>query len=381
MKQALLALTVGLTLATVAEAQVKNRWRLQWDNEKPQLHTFRTPNDHYENYWYFTFTLENPTDEIVPLIVDVLLYTETGKEHQNDVLKVDSSLLKAKAENPRNAESLKYGRFYANVIDPEVEYKIIETHARLGARSDGIVRESIEALKAGFIEEPPVPLAGKWKKGDRMYLNPREIRQARVIQPGQKIHGIAIFKNVDPRAHLYEIQVGGLVDIVRITAVTEDEWKMEYEPHTLKITYQRQGDAFEIERDVLYRLAGKRYVVKRIGPVAAKDTVDKLVMTLHDTLKKETEWKEKNLSAEDLAKARERDGIDVLDTRIMAMVFKQAVNMDFGYDGSKDVLENEKAVWRIHEWWLTNRGKLVFNEISNRYEVKDDPLPGAVPLR
>ena len=84
MKKALLAL-VALTASTaVAEAQVKNRWRLQWSNEKPQIYTYRTPNDHYENYWFFTYTLENTTDEIVPLIVDVLLYTESGKELQND---------------------------------------------------------------------------------------------------------------------------------------------------------------------------------------------------------------------------------------------------------------------------------------------------------
>jgi hypothetical protein len=62
----------------------------------------------------------------------------------------------------------------------------------------------------------------------------------------------------------------------------------------------------------------------------------------------------------------------------MAMVFSQAVNKDLGYDAAKDVVENEKAVWRIHEWWLANRSKLVFNEISNRYEIKDDPLPGTV---
>ena len=56
-----------------------------------------------------------------------------------------------------------------------------------------------------------------------------------------------------------------------------------------------------------------------------------------------------------------------------------AVEKDFGYDPSKDVVANEKAVWRIHEWWITNRSKLVFNEVSNRFEIKDDPLPGTVP--
>jgi hypothetical protein len=159
--------------------------------------------------------------------------------------------------------------------------------------------------------------------------------------------------------------------------VNEDEWKMEYEPQTLKIRYERTGDPFEIERDVLYRMAKKEYVVKKIGPIASKDTIDKLVNGLADTLKKELAWKEKDANA-NLAQLRAADGIEPLDTRVMAMVFKLAVEKDFGYDPAKDILENEKAVWRIHEWWITNRSKLVFNEITNRFETKDDPLPGTV---
>jgi hypothetical protein len=374
MKKALLAVAVLIASTAVAEAQAKNRWRLQWSNEKPQIYTFRTPSDHYENYWFFTYTLENTTDEIIPLIVDVLLYTESGKELQNDFRKIDSPIIKEERDNPKKAEALKFGRFYANVIDPEAEYKIIEYHAKIGNRSDGIIRESIEAFKKGFTQDPPDQFKGKWKKGDRLYLNPREIRDHRFIQPGQKINGIAIFKNVDPRAHTYEVHVAGLVDIVKITAVNEDEWKMEYEPQTLKIKYTRQGDPFEIERDVLYRLEKKEYVVKKIGPIASKDTIDKLVNGLVDTLKKELELND----PVKVQKQRQVDGIDSLDTRIMAMVFRLATEKDFGYDPTKDVLENEKVVWRIHEWWLTNRSKLVFNEITNRFEIKDDPLPGTV---
>ncbi|HZE96593.1 MAG TPA: hypothetical protein VE981_06185 [Planctomycetota bacterium] len=378
MKKALLALVVLVASTAVAEAQVKNRWRLQWSNDKPQIYTYRTPNDTYENYWFFTYTLENTSDEIIPLIVDVLLYTESGKELQNDFRKIDPAVIKEDLNSPRKAEALKFGRFYANVIDPEAEYKIIEYHAKIGNRSDGIVRESIEAFKKGFTADPPADLGGRWKKGDRLYLNPREIRDARVIQPGQKIHGIAIFKNVDPRAHTYEIHVAGLVDIVKITAVNEDEWKMEYEPQTLKIRYERQGDAFEIERDVLYRMAKKEYVIKKIGPIASKDTIDKLVNGLVDTLKKELAWKEDEKLAGKIPAMRTADGIEPLDTRVMAMVFKLATEKDFNYDPAKDVLENEKAVWRIHEWWISNRSKLVFNEVTNRFEIKDDPLPGTV---
>jgi hypothetical protein len=377
MKKALLAVAVLIGSTAVAEAQAKNRWRLQWSNEKPQIYTYRTPSDHYENYWFFTYTLENTTDEIIPLIADVLLYTESGKELQNDFRKIDSPVIKEEHDNPKKAEALKFGRFYANVIDPEAEFKIIEFHAKIGNRSDGIIRESIEAFKKGFTEDPPEQFKGKWKKGDRLYLNPREIRDHRFIQPGQKIHGIAIFKNVDPRAHTYEIHVSGLVDIVKITAVNEDEWKMEYEPQTLKIKYTRQGDPFEIERDVLYRLEKKEYVVKKIGPIASKDTIDKLVNGLVETLKKELGWKE-NPPPAGIEKQRAIDGVDTLDTRIMAMVFRLATEKDFSYDSTKDVVENEKVVWRIHEWWITNRSKLVFNEITNRFEIKDDALPGTV---
>jgi hypothetical protein len=201
----------------------------------------------------------------------------------------------------------------------------------------------------------------------------------RYLQPGQRVSGMAIFRNVDPRTTVYELHVSGLVDIVKIVAVTDDEWKLEYEPWVMKLRWFRQGDAFDVERDVL-RLQPRapEYVVKKLGPVATKDTVDKLVMELSEAARREKDWKDQNLSPEDLGKARTKSGIDALDARIMAMVFKVATNVDLGYDPAKDILENEKAIWRIHEWWLTNRSKLVFDEISNRFVVKDDPLPGTV---
>jgi hypothetical protein len=383
MKKALLAAVLLASSAAAAEAQVKNRWRLTWSNEKPQLYTYRSPDDRYENFWYVVYTIENSpeinNEEIVPLLFDVMLYTESGKDLQHDVHKADPAPLKEVLENPRRAESLKFGRFYANVIDPEVEYKIIEKHARIGNRSPGIVRESIEAFKKGFTEDPPPELAGRWKKGDRLYLNPREIRQMRYLLPGQKILGLAIFRNVDPRATVYELHVSGLWDIVKVTAVTEEETRLEYEPITLKVRYFRHGDPFEIEKDFILRQPkAPEYVVKKIGPVASKETIDKLVLTLADTLKREREWKDENLAADEIEKRRKAHGIDALDCRIMAMVFRVATDKDFGYDPSKDVLENERAIWRIHEWWITNRTRLLFNEVTNRFEVREDVLPGTV---
>ncbi len=383
MKKPLLAVLMLLCSAAAAEAQVKSRWRITWSNEKPQVFTCRSPRDLYENYWFFTFTLKNDpelnNEEIIPLIVDTVLYTESGKELQHDWKRVDSGTLKEDLENPKKTEQLKFGRFYANTVNPDAEYKIIEYHAKLGNRSDGIVRESIEAFKKGFTEEPPEQFRGKWKKGDRLYLNPREIREHRFLLPGQSVMGIAIYHDVDPRARVFEAHVSGLVDIIKITAVTEDEWKMEYEPQTLKIRWERVGDEFEIERDVLYRQVKKEYVVKKIGPVAAKDTIDKLVLALAETLRKEKAWKEQGLTPDQVAERRLKDAIDPLDTRVMAMVFRQATDKNLGYDEAKDVVENEKAVWRIHEWWITNRTKLLFNEATSRFEVKEDPLPGTLP--
>jgi regulator of RNase E activity RraB len=330
MKKALLALVALVATTAVAEAQVKNRWRLQWSNEKPQIYTYRTPNDHYENYWFFTYTLENTSDEIIPLIVDVLLYTESGKELQNDFRKIESPVIKEERDNPKKAEALKFGRFYANVIDPEAEYKIIEYHAKIGNRSDGIVRESIEAFKKGFTADPPeqfkdVRDRGKWKKGDRIYLNPREIRDARFIQPGQRIHGIAIFKNVDPRAHVYELHVAGLVDIVKITAVTEDEWKMEYEPQTLKIRYERQGDAVRdrARRDLPDGEEGVRHQKDRPDRVEGHDRQARQRPRRH--AQEGAGVARGRQQKGNVPKLRAADGIDELDTRIMAMVFRLAV--------------------------------------------------------
>src|SRR5436190_24194339 len=111
MKKALLALVVLASAGAVAEAQVKNRWRLQWSNDKPQIYTYRTPNDTFENSWFFTYTLENTSDAIIPPTADVLLYTEPRQELQNNVRKIEGAVSKDAPANPRRSEPSKYGSF------------------------------------------------------------------------------------------------------------------------------------------------------------------------------------------------------------------------------------------------------------------------------
>ncbi|MHC4608052.1 MAG: hypothetical protein ACYTAF_14165 [Planctomycetota bacterium] len=384
----LAVLVAAAVFAPDADAQAKNRWRLHWRNDKPKIYTYRHADNRYENYWYFAFEIQNGGDEIVPIILDVMMYTESDKDLMHDVKKVRSETPKAINEKPLESEQFLFGRFYSNVIVPkDVEYKIIERDASLenrptrdlkmpagladdllAARSRGIIEESIENFKRGD------------KDGNRWYLNPREMRQARFIRPGQRLHGLAIFRQVDTRARRIELHVSGLIDIIRIEEVAEFETKMHYENNVLKIRYEYKGDEYDFEGDVLvpeYYIEVKRHwTVKKIGPVASKVTVDKLVLGLVEVYQQEKKWVDEGLDPKQIQQERIKHHIYPIDTTTMARTFRLATGMELGYDETKEVVENEKAVWRIHEWWTKNRAKLVWNAGLNRFVVVEEKLPG-----
>ncbi len=433
--------------AGVCHAQVRDRWHLDWKNEKPEMFLYRTPDDKIETYWFVSYDVYNPTHESIPLILDVVLYVESGKEMMHDVRKVESDTIKdalaadrydvlilkdgnkvygavSFRENeyvvqtahetrkiPANKvekwlkrpgevkELLKYGRFHPSILHPEVETKVIEFVAGLGNRSPGIVLESIEAFKKGFDRDPQVAdpaakiylikdswLRGRWKKGDRLFLNPKEIREQRFIRPGQRLGGIAIFQNVNPRAQSVELQVSGLVDIIKVERPSAKETeedpdlalpKIVYENQVLKLRYEFMGDEYNRMEDVVV-FQSREWVVKRLGPVADKETLQLLVDTMVNALQRERDWREQGKTAEEVDVLRTKEGIGAFDLRIIAQSVRLATGKEFGYDSSKGILENEAAIWRIHEWWLTNKSKLVYNEATNRYDVSGDVLPGTV---
>ncbi len=378
MKQALVGLAVLGIVASSAEGQTKPRWKLDFEHEKPIIYTYRNPLERLENFWYVIYTVTNNTDEVVPLTVDPMLYTETGKDLQHDQRKVDPSPTKETLDDARRYEALKFGRFHSNVIVPqEVEYKIIEYHAKIGNRSPGIVRESIEAFKKGFEEDPTAPdVRGKWRAGDRLYLNPREMRQQRHIKPGQRLHCIAIFRNVDSRARIIELHVSGLWDVVRVDGYETEDVKLHYENKVWKVSYSRPADEFEIEKDFLSKTR-QEWVIKAIGPVASKETLGTLVDAMLARLKLEERWKSGDVGPEDAAKEQKLEQLTPHDIAIGARIIRLASGKDFGYDSEKLVVDNRAAIWRIHEWWVTNKTKLVFNEATGRFDQKDDKLPGA----
>ncbi|MBI2901445.1 MAG: hypothetical protein HYY17_14770 [Planctomycetes bacterium] len=429
------------------QGQVRNRWRLDWDSEKPEMFLVRSAGGQVEPYWFVLFEVHNPSEETIPLILDVVLYVETGKELMSDVRKVDSETIKdinasdkydilvlkngtkvyglvtlrddkyfvQTAKGTREipatdvekwvkrsaevGELLKYGRYHPSIVHPEAEYKIIEYAAGLGNRSPGIVLESIEALKKGFDRDPSVDdpnekvyltkdrwLKGRWKKGDRLFLNSREIRDQKFIRPGQRLGGIAVFKNVNPRAQVLELQVSGLIDIIKVEAYDAKELddnpdlampRIAYENRVLKMRYEFKGDEHSRMEDAV-AFKSREWVVKRLGPVADKETLQALVDTMVAVLRREKEWKEQGKKPEEVDALRHKDGIGAMDLRIMAQAIRLATGKEFGYDAAKEILENEAAIWRIHEWWVTNKSRLAYNEITNRYEVVAENLPGTV---
>ncbi|MBI2933656.1 MAG: hypothetical protein HYY16_18590 [Planctomycetes bacterium] len=377
MKHVLWSSLALISVASFCEAQTKPRWKLDMEHEKPQMITYRGEMDQLENCWFFVYTLTNNTDEVIPLHIDIMLYTEVGKDLQHDVRKVDPEPTKATLEDARKYPSLKFGRFITDAVVPQaIEYKIIETHAKLGNRSPGIVQESIEELKAGFKEDPTAPdVKGRWKAGDRLYLNSREMRRQRFIKSGQKLQGIAIFRNVDPRGRILEIYFSGLWDPIRVEGYEPGDVKMVYENKVLRIAYEFKGDEYERERDVLAQTR-REWVVKAIGPVASKETLNTLIETMLERLKQEEHWASGEVPAEDVETAKKREPLTPVDLTICARIVRAASGKDFGYDSEKSILDNKAAIWRIHEWWVTHRSRLAFNEATGRFEPQDEKLPG-----
>jgi hypothetical protein len=359
-----------LGAAGVCEAQTHQRWKLDYFHEKPQLYTHRYPTGELENYWYIYYTVSNNTTRVIPILLDHMMYIETGKELQTDLKKVDPDTARAAAEDSSKYEALKYGTFISNIALPEaIEFKVIEQHAKLGNRSAGIIRESIQDLKKGD------------EKQNRFYLNAREMREQRFIAANQKLTGMAIFKGVDPRAQLIEVHVSGLWDVLRIEQFLGEKEELEdvkihYENRVLKYTYDFPGDAFNRARDVLVQKRQPQWVVKNIGPIASKTTIETLVSTLLKVLARWEELARENTPAAKIEEEIAKFNLNAMDFNISARVVSMAVGKDFKYDSARSLYENAAAVWKMHEWWVTNKNKLAFNEQTGRFEVREEVLPG-----
>ena len=55
----LLSAALVACIAGVSRADVKKRWELTFDHERPEHFTFRSPMGHEKNFWYFVYTVTN----------------------------------------------------------------------------------------------------------------------------------------------------------------------------------------------------------------------------------------------------------------------------------------------------------------------------------
>lgn len=330
MRKYLLPLLSLLLFISIANAQVRNRWQLIFHNQKPTLFKYRDALGKVTNYWYVVFDITNPTEEAIPILVDLALYTEPGKDLMSDIEKVE--LGKASS-----------GRYYPNVIKPEVEERVITKAASIGDRPEGLVKEAIEELKKA-----------------NQFLNIRELREKKYVKSGEVFHSIAIFPEIDPKSRTIELQVSGLVDLLKIETAG-NEAKMNYENRIYRIIYDYVGDEFHRDDALVIfsdkNLKSEKWIIKNMGPIALKDTLESLLNILLQALKEEKDGATyKSASPFDLKVAN-----DILES---------SLGKKFGFDQSKSPLENEQAIWRWQEWWIKNKGKLYYDDKVNRFMIK-----------
>ncbi len=311
--------------ALPAFSQVKNRWRLEWTNDKPRLYTFQNPLGEKTHYVYVVYTVKNPTAESVPLAVDVTLHTDHGGDLHHDV---------------RNAETpvAHPGKWYADTFQPVVEIEVIKSVERLGNRSPGHALDRIAELK---------------KEG--RYLNPSDLRARRIIRPGETLGGVALFADVDLRTDILELNVAGLIDIVRIDKVAPEGITYAYDSRVKKIRYDFSGDEFERHNDTVV-WTGEEWAEQPIGPVSDKSTVGKLIEFLAEPL----------------------DAV-IRSTAIAVLKQITPVRDGFGFDPAKTVEENLAATRKWNEWWVRNAGRLVFDPATNSFAPKEEVLPATLP--
>lgn len=230
--------TVLACIAGVAGADVKKRWELTFDHERPEHYTYRSPLGVESNFWYFVYTVTNGTPQACPLIVDVALHVD-GRNWQQP-------------------------GFY-----PVEENAIIAEADRMGGYAVGIQKELIEDFKKR-----------------RKYLNKSDQRKVGVLQPGESVHCLAIFQDKGYRYNDVEVMVSGLVDPVTFKSerpegksTAESKIYLRYENSVFRLTYTRDGDQFySFQRGL--ELKKHDWVVVGVNPAVTKTDIAELVSSL-----------------------------------------------------------------------------------------------------
>ncbi|MBI3268327.1 MAG: HEAT repeat domain-containing protein [Planctomycetes bacterium] len=219
-------------------ADVKRRWRLDFECEKPDLITYEGEGGDREDFWFVVYKVTNPTDQDVPLIIDLTLRTDKDRYSHN-------------------------GYF------PGPEEQIVAKLEHLVGLSAGLRHERLKEMKA----------AGR-------HLNTSDQRAKKFLKPKESFQGIAVFANVDRDLRTIDLLVAGLMDPVKYrTGKPKDEEdakrKYAYENQILKFSYKRANERYYVQFDPI-QFVRKDWIVKVLGTVGDLDTVRILIEALEN---------------------------------------------------------------------------------------------------
>lgn len=316
--------------------------------EKPALFQYKERLGRVQLCWFVAFTLHNPSDQYVPIQVDLMLHTDQGKDYHQDVVRTDPAIIAR-------------GKYYSSVVQPpDLELQIIRMIEKLGNRNEEMQRERVAELKA-----------------ENRYLNPAELRRKAVLKPDETVTGLAVFRAVDKNSDIIELLVGGLVDVVKLAPVERVDRNRRnyvYENRVLHVRYLMPGDEYgDISDSVSPQVAPRRWwETHQIGLSGDKETLAKLIAAL---------------DSEDPAVPPDvRAQLPVVTYGPMVRrgaheALKKLTGEDFGYDPDTSAAENLGAIRLWREWWTRNSEKLVYNDVLNVFEIKKQDIPGAVDVK
>ncbi|MEW6027129.1 MAG: hypothetical protein AB1599_07540 [Planctomycetota bacterium] len=314
--------------------KLKKRWEIDFEYQPLKTFTNIDPLGARKNYYYFTYSLANKSDETIPLNIDVTLKIDLTHPE-----------LLTSGYKPRV-------KYYQDSLLPLVEENIIFTEEKLLGLAVGVRKDRIKELKEKLF-----------------YLNCQEIRAKKDLFSNERITGIAIFEEVDPQARLYEVMVGGLVDVVKRRypgepqpdAVKDSHIEKdlqdarsgktptyEYENRIRVVTYLCEGDEFNKQaKPLMEQVIASKWIIRNYGPIGEKNMLETLIAALTD----------------------ENPAIRWSSFYLL----RRLTGQSFNYDPEKEVTDedNQKSVKLWQEWWYRSKEKLIYNKVLNQFQVTE----------
>ncbi len=316
-----LLIVFAVCCASDAFAEVKKRWRLDFEASEPRPFTYADQADDRTNLIYFTFKVTNKTDQECPLYIDAVLRSNRGK-------------------------------FYRARPMPGAEEQIICQVQKLGGYSAGERAERIKELKT----------AGR-------FVSLYELALRNTIKPGETLEVLALFPKVAYNFEEIFFYVSGLVDVVKynyeaaraaLRGEQTSQSVYDYENHVLMMTYRTTATSESYVQFNPLEFVERKWLVMSFGPIADKATVKRLIDCLGENaldIKVNVKEEEKNLG-------------EIVKGTVCGLL-KRLLDKDFGFDPAKSAEENDMAVKDAKEWWALNSKNLAFDEKKNVFYVPE----------